>query len=224
LTVGLLNALHAYKGELASPVSLAVDACRIEIEKLEKPIGKQDQYAAAFGGLNYITFHAGGDVHVSPVPHDPAVMRELERHCLLLYTQGQRKADDILEKQSAGTGSKMNLLCEMRDLASSMRDTLTGPGNLDQFANLLHEGWEMKRSLGFGISNERIDDWYAQARRVGVTGGKLLGAGGGGFLLLFAPPERHDAIRQALGNPRELPFRADPRGSRIIFISDRYAF
>jgi D-glycero-alpha-D-manno-heptose-7-phosphate kinase len=116
------------------------------------------------------------------------------------------------------------VLRKMRDLAHEMRCALSGDGDLDDFARLLHEGWLLKRSLGFGIANAKIDAWYEAARRAGAQGGKLLGAGGGGFLLAMAPPERHDAIREALGRPRELAFDVDPRGSRIIFVSGRYSF
>lgn len=224
LTVGLLNALYAYRGRTASPSHLAEEACRIEIDILRKPIGRQDQYAAAFGGLNYITFQSDHSVDVDPVPHSPATLNELEKHILLLYTQGQRNADDILAKQSAGTSDRMSVLRDMRDLANEMRIALTDEGDLDEFARLLHQGWLLKRSLGFGISNEAVDTWYEKARAAGALGGKLLGAGGGGFLLLMAPPDRHEAIREALARPRELPFKVDRRGTRIIFISDRYAF
>ena len=112
----------------------------------------------------------------------------------------------------------MDVLRSMRDLADEMRQALAGEGDLDRFAALLHEGWELKRSLGFGISNDQVNEWYEAARRAGATGGKLLGAGGGGFLLLMAPPWRHRAIREALGRPRELPFRIARHGSRNIFI------
>ncbi len=107
----------------------------------------------------------------------------------------------------------------MRDLADAMRQTVTGETDLYAFAALLHEGWELKRSLGFGISNDLVDDWYDAARRAGARGGKLLGAGSGGFLYLFAPPDVHGAIRAALGHPQELPFRIEPLGSHIVFIS-----
>ena len=224
LTVGLLNALYAYRGEVRSSRLLAEEACRVEIDILQKPIGRQDQYAAAFGGLNYIRFNPGHSVDVEPVPHQTATLYELERHALLLYTQQQRDADVILKKQSEGTADRMPVLRQMRDLATAMRDALTGAGDLDEFAKLLHEGWVLKRSLGFGIANQQIDEWYEAARAAGALGGKLLGAGGGGFMFLLAPPERHEAIREKLGRPRELPFRIDRRGSRVIFISDRYAF
>ena len=224
LAVGLLNALHAYKGQITSPSRLAELACRIEIDILGKPIGRQDQYAAAFGGVNYIRFNPDHRVDVEPVPTAPGFLDALERHALLLYTANQREADAILRRQSEGSASKMEVLRAMRDLAGELRATMAGDGDMAEFGRLMHEGWELKRSLGFGISNRGIDDWYRAARAAGATGGKLLGAGGGGFLLVIAPPERHEAIREALGRPREIPFRIDGRGSRVIHISDRYRF
>jgi D-glycero-alpha-D-manno-heptose-7-phosphate kinase len=224
LTVGLLNALYAFKGQVTSARKLSEEACRIEIDILKKPIGRQDQYAAAFGGTNYIRFNPDHSVDVEPVPCRPDVMHELQKRILILYTGTRRDADSILKQQSEGTGSRLATLRQMRDLAAGMRDALSGPGDLDEFARLLHEGWELKRSLGFGITMNAVDEWYAAATRAGATGGKLLGAGGGGFLLVMAPPERHEAIREALGRPREIRFEIDRRGSRVIFISDRYAF
>jgi D-glycero-alpha-D-manno-heptose-7-phosphate kinase len=220
LTVGVLLALHAYKGQIVSAKNLAEQACRIEIEKLGKPIGKQDQYAAAFGGMNYIRFNSDGTTEVEPVPATPEIMQELTKRVLLFYTEQQRDADKILKQQSEGTKDRMSILRAMRDLAQEMRLALGGGGGLDEFARLLHEGWELKRSLGFGISTGSVDAWYEQARKLGAQGGKLLGAGGGGFLLLIAPPERHNLIRDALGTPRELTFGIDRRGGRVIFISD----
>jgi D-glycero-alpha-D-manno-heptose-7-phosphate kinase len=219
LTVGLLLALQAYKGQIVSAKNLAEQACRIEIELLGKPIGKQDQYAAAFGGMNYIRFNPDGSVDVEPVPATPETMQEMQKRVLLLYTQQQRDANTILQRQSDGTKDRMSILRAMRDLAQEMRLALSG-GGLDEFGRLLHEGWQLKRSLGFGISGDLVDAWYEQARKLGAQGGKLLGAGGGGFLLLFASPERHNMIREALGNPRELTFGIDRRGGQVIFISD----
>lgn len=224
LAVGLLNALHAYRGDIASPGRLAEEACRIEIDLLKKPIGRQDQYAAAFGGVNYIRFDPDHGVHVEPVPYRRETLGELESRILLLYTRKQRDADEILKSQSEGTAERFDVLRQMRDLADAMRHALAGTADLDEFARLLHEGWLLKRSLGFGISTAAVDEWYEAARKAGAQGGKLLGAGGGGFLLVMAPPERHDAIREALGRPQELRFDIDRRGSRIIFISDRYSF
>ena len=221
LAVGLLNALYAYRGEIVSHERLADEACRIEIEVLKKPIGRQDQYAAAFGGMNYIRFNADDTVDVEPVPCRQETVEELERRILLVYTNEQRDADCILQQQSAGTTERLGVLCEMRDLANEMRHALSGPGDLDEFAQMLHHGWQLKRSLGFGITDNGIDAMYETARRAGASGGKLLGAGGGGFMLLMAPVERHEAIIEALGRPRTVSFGMDRRGSRIIFISDQ---
>jgi D-glycero-alpha-D-manno-heptose-7-phosphate kinase len=218
LTVGLLNALHAYQHRIVSPRLLAEQACHIELDVLNKPIGRQDQYAVAFGGINYIRFHSDDTVNVEPVPCRMETLSELEQRTLLLYTGQTRDANTILERQTAGTATRLEVLRQMRDLAAEMRGALSGEGDLGRFARLLHEGWELKRSLGFGISYDQVDEWYQAARKAGAEGGKLLGAGGGGFLLLIAAPWRHRAIREALGRPRELPFRIARQGSRNIFI------
>jgi D-glycero-alpha-D-manno-heptose-7-phosphate kinase len=218
LTVGLLTALYGYQHRIVSPKLLAEQACRIEIDILHKPIGRQDQYAAAFGGLNYLRFNSDDTVDVEPVSCRAETLAELEQRALLVYTGQTRDANVILEQQSSATEDRLDVLCAMRDLADEMRHALAGDGDLDRFAALLHEGWELKRSLGFGISNDHINEWYAVARRAGAVGGKLLGAGGGGFVLLIAPPWRHRAIREALGRPRELAFKISRNGSRIIFI------
>jgi len=220
LTVGLLNALYAYQGKVTSPDRLAEEACRIEIDILGKPIGRQDQYAAAFGGLNYIRFLPDHTVEVEPVACRRSTLDAIEDRALMLYTAQQRDADSILSKQSAGTADRMTVLREMRDQALEIRSALSGTGNVDEFARVLDHGWALKRSLGFGISSGFVDDWYRKARDAGAEGGKLLGAGGGGFLFLQAPPDSHEAIREALGRPREIEFAFDRRGSRIIFISE----
>jgi len=218
LTVGLLTALYGYRHRVVSPRLLAEQACRIEISKLSKPIGCQDQYAAAFGGLNYIRFNPDDTVEIEPVPCRVETLVELEQRVLLVYTGQTRDANQILERQSSATVDRLAVLRSMRDLADQMRHALAGEGDLDRFTALLHEGWELKRSLGCGISNDHVNEWYEVARRAGAAGGKLLGAGGGGFLLLIAPPWRHRAIREALGRPRELSFRIARHGSRNIFI------
>lgn len=220
LTVGLLNALYAFRGDMMPTHRIAEEACRIEIDILGKPIGKQDQYAAAFGGLNYITFNPIGTVDVEPVPCRAETLEYLEEGILMFYTQQQRSADVILTKQTEGTKDKFSVLTQMRDLADEMRNVMTGEGDVHEFGRLLHDGWQLKRSLGFGITNPQIDGWYEEARKAGALGGKLVGAGGGGFLLLWAPPETHNKIRDALGGPREIDFKIDKRGSRVIFISD----
>jgi D-glycero-alpha-D-manno-heptose-7-phosphate kinase len=218
LTVGLLMALHGYRHRVVTSRLLAEQACQIEVDVLGKPIGRQDQYAAGFGGLNYIRFNPDDTVDVEPVPCRPETIVELEKQVLLVYTGQTRDANLILERQSGVTADRMDVLRSMRDLAHEMREALCGQGDLDRFAALLHEGWELKRSLGCGISNDQVNVWYEAARRAGAVGGKLLGAGGGGFLLLMAPPWRHRAIREALGRPRELPFQIARHGSRLIFV------
>jgi D-glycero-alpha-D-manno-heptose-7-phosphate kinase len=218
LTVGLLAALHGYRNRVVNPRLLAEQACQIEIDVLGKPIGRQDQYAAGFGGLNYVRFNPDGTVDVEPVPCRSETMAELERQTLLVYTGQTRDANPILERQSGATADRMDVLRSMRDLAHQMRDALANEGDLNRFAALLHESWALKRSLGCGISNDQVNEWYEAARRAGALGGKLLGAGGGGFLLLVAPTWRHRAIREALGRPRELPFRIAKHGSRLIFV------
>jgi D-glycero-alpha-D-manno-heptose-7-phosphate kinase len=220
LTVGVLNALYAYSNRIVNRDLLAREAAEIEIDILGHPIGKQDQYAAAFGGMNYIRFNPDGSVDVEPVPMSTDTRGALESHVLLMYTEQRRDANAILKKQSEATGDQMEVLTEMRDLADAMRSTLTESADLEEFARLLHHGWSLKRSLGCGITDTMIDGWYEAARGAGALGGKLLGAGGGGFLMLLAPPEHHEAIREVLGRPRELPFDVDPRGTRIVFISD----
>ena len=222
LAVGLLHALHAYQGRIVSKDDLAGQACHIEIDLLEKPIGRQDQYAAAFGGLNYFRFNPDDSVQVEPVFCRADVLDELERRIMMVYTEGTRDANEILRKQSEGTVDRIHVLRQMRDLADSMRKAIVARGDLDEFARLLHTGWDLKRSLGFGITSAKIDEWYATALKAGAQGGKLLGAGGGGFLLLMTPPERREAVREALGRPRELPFSIDRLGSRIIFVSEQH--
>ena len=172
LTVGLLNALYAYRHRIVSPRLLAEQACRIEIDLLNKPIGRQDQYAAAFGGINYIRFNSDDTMDIEPFPCRAETLTELEQRTLLLFTGQTRDANRILERQSSGTADRMEVLRQMRDLSAKMRLPLTGEGDLDQFAALLHEGWELKRSLGFGISNDQVNEWYEAARKAGAPGGK----------------------------------------------------
>jgi D-glycero-alpha-D-manno-heptose-7-phosphate kinase len=220
LTVGLLNALYAYRGEVSSPMKLASQACEIEIELLKKPIGKQDQFAAAFGGINYIRFNPDESVDVEPVPCRPETMAELTSHSMLLYTEMQRDADRILQQQSDQTNDRRTVLRAMRDLCVDMRHALAGVTDIRRIGEILDEGWQLKRSLGFGISMQMVDTWYETAKRLGAYGGKLLGAGGGGFLMLLAPPDAQERIRAELGRPKELEFGIDRSGSRVIFISD----
>lgn len=219
LTVGLLNAFRAVGGSISSCDKLAELACRIEIDTLGNPIGKQDQYAAAFGGMNYMRFNSDGSVRVDRIPCERDVIKHIESHSLMIYTDQQRSASKILEKQTQGTVDKLAVLTEMRDMAGEMKNIVSSGANMRDFGRLLDEGWHLKRSLGFGITNGLIDDWYEVAKKAGAIGGKLLGAGGGGFLYFIAPPERHERIITALGNPKTLPVSFDSQGSRVVFIS-----
>jgi D-glycero-alpha-D-manno-heptose-7-phosphate kinase len=217
--VALLNALYAHQSVFASKETLARDACALEIERLGEPIGKQDQYAAAYGGINFIEFHPDESVTVQPLTLPKPVMAGLEAGLMLFYTGGQRDTRTLLSKQMAvmqSDQSKFETMSRMVALAHRMRDLLVA-GDLDGFGTALHEGWEMKRSLADGISQARIDDLYAQARAAGAIGGKLAGAGGGGFLLLYAPPARQAAVREALSELKTVEFRFDQAGARIAF-------
>src|SRR5271166_615754 len=218
LTVGLLGALYGFRNRVVSPRVLAEQASRIEINVLGKPIGRQDQYAAAFGGLNYIRFNPDHSVEVEPVPCRAETLDTLEQHALLVYTGQTREASSILALQAEITDEHVDTLIALRDLAGAMRETLTGAGDIERFGELLHRGWELKRSLGCGISNRSIDELYAAARRAGAFGGKLLEGGGGGFLVLIAAPWRHRGIREALGRRRELAVKFARHGSRLIFV------
>lgn len=220
LTVGLLNAFRAVGGSVSSCDKLAELACSIEIDTLGNPIGKQDQYAAAFGGMNYMRFNSDGTVRVDRIPCEREVIKHIESHSLMVYTDQQRSASKILEKQTQGTVDKLAVLTEMRDMAGEMKNIVSSGANMQDFGRLLDDGWRLKRSLGFGITNGLIDDWYEEAKKAGAIGGKLLGAGGGGFLYFIAPPERHERIVAALGNPKTLPVSFDSQGSRVVFISD----
>jgi D-glycero-alpha-D-manno-heptose-7-phosphate kinase len=217
--VGLLHALHAYAGRYVSAGRLAEEACQIEIERCGEPIGKQDQYAAAFGGLNVIRFHPDDRVDVEPVVCRPEVLLRLQEQFLTFYTGATRSASALLAKQAQDVASdraKQRCLRRMVALVDEARRALQG-GELEEFGMLLDENWRLKVSLTAGISNENVDRWYRLAREAGAWGGKLLGAGEGGFLLVHAPLESHDAIRRALAELREVPLGCERNGSQIIF-------
>jgi D-glycero-alpha-D-manno-heptose-7-phosphate kinase len=219
-TVGLLNALYAYSGRHASAAKLAEESCHVEIDRCGEPIGKQDQYAAAFGGLNFIRFHADEAVRVTRAICSPTTLAELQSRLLFFYTGITRSASVLLQQQSgeiANPGSKSDGIGRMTRLAEIAFADLCA-GNIQSLGDMLHEGWHIKRQMVPGITNGFINEAYEAAIEAGAEGGKLLGAGGGGFLMFFAPPERHHAIRGALDPLREVPFRFAPQGSSIIFV------
>ena len=216
-TVGLLHNLHAHSHSYASKHELASAACDLEINRLGEPIGKQDQYAAAFGGLNVIEFHANGEVTVDPVYLSNEVYSRLENSLCLYYIGNQRSASSILSEQKKNTGDteKFAMLQKMVALVYELRSTLMS-GDLDNFGTLMHENWLMKQELASGISNPVIGELYDTALKNGATGGKLLGAGGGGFMLFFCPPEKQAQLDQALHKVRRFPFKFEQEGSKLI--------
>ena len=219
-TVGLLNALHAYKTSFISADALARGACRIEIEICGEPIGKQDQYASAFGGLNFIQFNEDDSVFVNPIICKRETIEALQNNTLTFYTGITRNASSILKTQDENVKSnpeKRDAMKKMVKLAFDVRDSLQ-KNNLDGFGDALHENWLLKKSLADDVTSTDIEDWYAKGRKAGALGGKLLGAGNGGFLMFYAPKERHRDITHALQKLRPVDFGFEPEGSKIIFV------
>jgi len=217
LTVGLLNALYAFRGQLKDPAELAREACQIEIETLGGILGKQDQYIAAFGGVQHFEFRADDSVRSTPLPLSPAERDVLSDHLSLFYTGITRKASGILKGQDARTTENKEALLRMRAQAGEARAAILGR-NWERLGRILDEGWQLKRGLTEGISNETIDQKFADAKAAGAYGGKVTGAGGGGFLLLVHPPERSRQIAAALSPMTRLPVRITSEGSRILGI------
>jgi len=221
-TVGLLNALHAFANRYASAEKLAQESCTIEIERCGEPIGKQDQYAAAFGGFNLIQFNSDDSVSVEPIICKRETIRQLQENIVVFYTGITRSASALLKTQSASMASdkaKQKAMKRMVELAHALKTELQ-KNNLEAFGEIIHENWELKRSLTAGVSNSTIDDWYDRARKAGAVGGKLLGAGSGGFLMFYAPRDRHESLAHKLPELRRVDFRFEPQGSKIIFVHD----
>jgi D-glycero-alpha-D-manno-heptose-7-phosphate kinase len=218
-SVALINALYAYRRTFVPKETLANEACVLEIDLLGEPIGKQDQYAAAYGGVNLIEFERHGGVTVQPLLLPTATLAELEANLMLFYTGTQRDARTVLKGQVASLENDDSTVLRMQqmvDLAYEMRDLLLA-GNLDGFGLALHRGWEMKRGISDQISTSAIDQYYARARSAGALGGKLAGAGGGGFLLIYCPQAAQSEVRKALDDLQNLEFRFDWGGARIAF-------
>ena len=218
-TVGLLRAIHAYKREHVTATALAEEACAIEIDDLARSVGKQDQYIAAFGGLTCFEFETDGDVRVSPLTVSGETVDELEDHLLMFFTGFSREADQVLEDQKRRTDqfdrSMLDNLNEIRRIGYDVRDALQA-GDTVRFGELMHEHWELKRQRSAGISNDQIDSWYQLARKHGALGGKLVGAGAGGFLLFYSPePAR---LRRGLEDVglNEVRFGFDYDGSIVL--------
>lgn len=217
-TVGVLHALYSYKGKFVSKEKLAQKACEIEIENLKNPIGKQDQYAAAYGGLNFYQFNKDGSVFVEPVIMKNDLYRQLEKNLMLFYTGKLHSANDILIEQNSNiaAGKKEENLFRMCGLARELREELQH-NNIDAMGEILNEGWKLKKVLAGSISNPDIDEYYDIALKHGAVGGKLLGAGGGGFLLFYVPEQRQQEVRSAL-KLSQMPVSFERQGSAVIYV------
>lgn len=218
-TVGLINAISAYKGRHVSAEGMASKSCEVEIDICGAPIGKQDQYAAAYGGFNKIEFNQDDSVTVTPIIMPKDTFKELERRTLVFYTGIVRSASGILkgqDEQVTASRDKQAALRQMVSLTHLLCDQLLA-GDISRVGEILDENWNLKKGLTSGISSDVIDSWYMKARGAGATGGKLLGAGAGGFLMFNAPESAHGAIERALPELRRVIFGFEPRGSQIIF-------
>lgn len=215
-TVGLLHALCVHVGRKVSAQTLAKKACQIEIEKLRSPIGKQDQYIAAFGGFNITTFHRNGSVSVQPLFLSKKTKENFKKHLLVFYTGIERPAQDVLSEQNHNIPEKFEFLKKISDLVIPFKESLE-KGNFKELGNILHQNWVLKKELASGISNAKINRMYQASLKAGAFGGKILGAGGGGFLLVIADPKDHQHIKKALSDYRVLDFDFSNEGSQIIF-------
>lgn len=220
-TVGVLSALYAYKGQHVSAEVLAQEACKIEIDIVGEPIGKQDQYIAAYGGLQLIQFNPDGSVFVDPIICDREFKTALQDHLMLFYTGITRRANSILNEQKKNSsGDKVGELKALKELAFRAKKIVEVDKSLDEFGRLLDKSWEIKKTLAGGISKPEIDGFYQQAKEAGALGGKIAGAGGGGFLLLYVPKEKQTNVRKALSGLQETIFAFEPQGSKIIYVCD----
>jgi D-glycero-alpha-D-manno-heptose-7-phosphate kinase len=216
-TVGLLHALYALKGRMPGKHQLAMESIQLEQEILKETVGSQDQVTAAYGGFNHITFHPSGEISVRPMILPPARLQELSSHLMLFYTGIRRTAAKVAETYVPSLHSKRRQLRILRDMVEEATSILSGPGDIQAFGDLLHEAWQAKRAMSQSISSGEIDEIYETARGAGALGGKITGAGGGGFLLLFAPPRHHAHIREKLDGLLHVPFNFETSGSQVIF-------
>ena len=221
-SVALLHACHVFQGRMPSKQTLASGACEVEIDRIGEPIGKQDQYASAYGGLNMIRFNADGSTWIDPVILPKGLKAEIESRLMLFYTGTTRNASSILFEQRSRTmddRKTFQALVKIRDQAEQLRADLVA-GNADALGHLLHEGWQLKREFATGVTSPRLDEIYNSAIAAGALGGKLLGAGGGGFFLFYCHADRQEALRAALKDLREIPFSMENQGSRVIFVEE----
>lgn len=216
VTVGVLNALYHYRGVTPPAEKLAEEACEIEIDVLGKPIGVQDQYIAAFGGLRFFDFQKDGSVVPVALNTNDSLREDLDSHLMLFFTGRTRKSETILSEQRENIEDREKILCQMADQARQLKEALEA-GDYYAVGRVMREGWELKKKLASKISNPDLDRWYQKALDAGAVGGKISGAGGGGFFLLFVPPDKRQKVRQALSDLQEMPFHLERAGSRVIF-------
>ncbi|OAI55820.1 kinase [Verrucomicrobiaceae bacterium SCGC AG-212-N21] len=216
-TVGLIHAIHALQGRVCGKQQLAREGIHLEQEVLKEAVGSQDQVHAAYGGFNHVIFHTGGEISVRPVTISPQRFTEFGSHLMLFYTGIRRTAASVAQTFVTALDDRKRQLRIMNDLVNEGIAILSGTGPVADFGELLHEAWQAKRSLSQSVSNPEVDSMYERARSAGATGGKLTGAGGGGFLLLFADPCRHESIRSALSELVYVPIKLDFSGSQIVY-------
>ncbi len=220
-TVGLLHNLNTFIKKYVSLDNLAEEACRLEIDILGEPIGKQDQYASAFGGLNKITFFPDGKVDVEPIIMDRDLNKNLQNNLLLFYLGSTRKASSVLTDQKSNlisNQSKFDNLKRMTDLVDQMHQSLI-KSDLDSFGKILDQNWMLKKTLSNKISNEKIDELYSLGKKNGAKGGKILGAGGGGFILFYCEKKYQNKLRDAMRKLKEVDFHFENSGTKIIYNS-----
>lgn len=219
-TVGMLHSLHALQGYMPTKRELATNALIVEQERIGETVGSQDQVAAAFGGLNYIEFHKGGGFSVNPIIIQRDRLQSLQENLLLCFTGFARSASEVAKTQVSRIKENENLLREMTTITSAGLACFSSTkSSIDEIGELLDAQWNLKRNLSSSVSNQSVDELYARGRNAGAIGGKLLGAGGGGFLLFYAPPQAHDKIREALSDLMFVPFRFETTGSSIVYYS-----
>jgi D-glycero-alpha-D-manno-heptose-7-phosphate kinase len=214
--VGVLNALYSFQGRVVHPLDLAHQAIEIEREVLHEAVGCQDQAFAALGGFQLLEFRRGPEILAHRVPLSAARQFEFEQHLLMVFTGIRRRASHLAERQVQRVGQNLERLKAMRRMVDDGYAILTGSGDLSSFGQLLHRSWEAKASLDAAISNGVINEIYRAGREAGASGGKLLGAGGGGFMLLFVAPEKRSAVRAALAHLEEVPVEISAPGTRIL--------
>ncbi|MBT3258762.1 MAG: GHMP kinase [Deltaproteobacteria bacterium] len=224
ITVGLLHAFYTYRNNLVSADQLAEEACRIEIDIVGKPIGRQDQYAAAHGGINRFVFYPDDSTKKVPVTLNNSNFRIFSSSILIYYTGVTRSADAILSEQKEGFSEqeKYDIMCEMVSLVEPFKYAMEA-GDIETCGMLLDKNWQLKQKMASGISNGKIGEMYEKAKKAGALGGKIAGAGGGGFLMLIVPREKQNPVFEAMKEYREMPFMLERSGSKVIFDDRRYS-